>query len=168
MMTAMKMTRTHTFDAPIDQCWAMFTDPAAHVAKFEGMGHHDVRIIEKKKTKTSLRIVITREVEVDGIPGFAKKFLKPQNTVVSTDEWTDHGDGTYGGEYVMDTQGTPVEIAGETSLEPDGDRTLYTVTVDISVKVPLVGGRLADFSKKIASTQLDEEFRLGDVWLAAH
>ena len=162
------MTRTHTFDAPIEKCWAMFSDPAAHVAKFEGMGHHGVEIVEKKKTKSALRIVITREVEVEGIPGFAKKFLKPRNTVVSTDEWRNHGDGTCGGEYVMDTEGAPVEIAGETSLEPDGDRTLYTVTVDISVNVPLVGGRIAEFSKKIASRQLDDEFRLGDAWLAAH
>lgn len=167
-MSAMRMIRTHTFDAPPEQCWAMFSDPAAHVAKFRGMGHHDVEIVEKKKTKTSLRIVITREVEVEGIPGFAKKFLKPRNTVVSTDQWNDLGDGTYGGQYVMDTHGAPVEIAGQTRLEPDGDGTLYTVTVDISVNVPLVGGRIADFSKKIASKQLDEEFRLGDAWLASH
>lgn len=162
----MRLTRTHTFHAPIDRCWAMFSDPAAHVAKFEGMGHHGVTVVEKKKTKKQLRIVITREVELEGVPGFAKRFLKPRNTVVSTDEWNDLGDGTYGGRFVMDTKGAPVGIAGTTLLEADGDRTHYTVTVDISVNVPLVGGKLADFAKGIASKQLDDEFRLGDEWLA--
>ena len=97
----------------------MFHDPAAHVAKFEGMGHHGVTVVEQDATDTSLSITITREVDVDGIPGFAKKFLSPRNTVVSVDTWTDNGDGTYSGQYTLDTKGTPIEISGNTRLDPD-------------------------------------------------
>jgi hypothetical protein len=164
----MQIVKHHTFDAPIDKCWAMFSDPASHINKFEQMGHIGVEVVEKKKTKKQLRIVITREVEVDGVPGFAKKFIKPRNTLVSTDEWNDIGDGTYGGTFVLDTQGVPVKIKGDTKLEADGDQTQYTVTLDITVNVPLVGGKLADFSKGIAVKQLDEEFAIGDAWLAEH
>ncbi|MEZ5320956.1 MAG: DUF2505 domain-containing protein [Microthrixaceae bacterium] len=164
----MEITRTHTFDAPAEQCWAMFSDPASHTNKFERMGHIGVEVVEKKKTKKQLRIVITREVEVDGIPGFAKKFIKPRNTMVSTDEWNDLGDGTYGGTFVLDTKGVPVQISGRTRLEPKGQQTEYTIVLDIKVNVPLVGGKLADFSKGIALRQLDEEFAIGDEWLAAH
>ena len=164
----MQTVRHHTFNAPIDKCWEMFHDPASHVAKFEGMGHHDVEVLEKKLTKKSLHIEITREVDVDGIPGFAKKFVKPRNTVVSIDDWNDPGDGTYGGEFTLDTLGVPVQIAGTTLLTADGDITRYEVTVEINVKVPLVGGKLADFSKGIVEKQLDAEFALGDAWLEAH
>lgn len=164
----MKIVRHHTFNAPIEKCWEMFHDPASHVAKFEGMGHHGVEVLTQESTATSLHIEITREVDVEGIPGFAKKFIKPRNTVVSTDDWNDHGDGTYGGGFVLDTVGTPVQISGVTLLTPDGDITPYEVTVEVNVKVPLVGGKLADFSKGIVEKQLDAEFALGDAWLDAH
>ncbi len=164
----MEFTKTHTFDAPAADCWAMFSDPRSHVAKFEKMGHIGVEVLEEDRSDDRLRIVITREVEVEGIPGFAKKFIKPVNTMVSTDEWNDKGDGTYGGQFTLDSEGVPVKISGRTLLEPDGDETTYTVTLDIAVKVPLVGGKLADFAKGIASRQLDEEFSIGDAWLDEH
>lgn len=165
----MEVTRTHVFDATPQQCWAMFSDPASHVAKFEKMGHHGVTVVEKKKAKRQLRIVITREVDIEGIPGFAKKFVKPRNTVVSTDEWNDHGDGTYGGQFDLDTKGVPLQLRGETRIEAKGaSQSLYTVTLHISVNVPLIGGKLADFGKGIALAQLEREFEVGDEWLAAH
>ena len=164
----MQIVKTHTFDAPIAKCWAMFSNPDAHVSKFEGMGHHGVTIVEKKKTKKQLLLTVTREVDVVGIPGFAKKFIKDRNTVVSIDEWNDFGDGTYGGTFTLDTKGVPMSIAGETLLEADGDRSNYTVTIEIKVNVPLIGGKLTDFAKGIVHKQMDEEFALGDAWLAEH
>jgi hypothetical protein len=168
-MSAMQIVKKHTFDAPIADCWKMFSDPKAHVAKFEGMGHHGVTVVDKKKTKKNLNLTVTREVDVDGVPGFAKKFIKPRNTVVSIDDWNDFGDGTYGGTFTLDTQGVPVDIKGQTQLEANGaDRSDYTVTIDIKVNVPLIGGKLENFSKGIVNAQMDEEFRLGDAWLSEH
>ena len=165
----MQLVKTHTFDAPIAECWAMFSNPDAHVAKFEGMGHHGVTIVEKKKTKKQLLLTVTREVDIVGIPGFAKKFIKDRNTVVSIDEWNDFGDGTYGGTFTLDTKGVPIDIKGQTLLEADDDNaTSYTVTIEIKVNVPLIGGKLSDFAKGIVIKQMDEEFALGDTWLAAH
>ncbi len=64
----MEFGLTHTFDAPAEKCWAMFSDPKSHVAKFTEMGHIGVEIVEKKKTKKQLHIVITREVAIDASP----------------------------------------------------------------------------------------------------
>ncbi len=160
--------REHTFDAPIAKVWEMFRDPASHVAKFEAMGHTDIEILEEERSDSRLRIVIGRTVTVD-LPGFAKKVLKPTNTVVSTDEWSDRGDGTYGGHFSAETKGAPIKVHGTTLVEADGDdRTHYVVTTTIEVKVPLIGGKLADFSKGILDKQMDDEFRLGDEWLNSH
>jgi hypothetical protein len=103
------------------------------------------------------------------IPSFAKKFIKPRNTVVSIDDWNDFGDGTFGGTFTLDTHGVPVDIKGQTLLVANGDdKSDYTVTIDIKVSVPLIGGKLENFSKGIVNAQMDEEFRLGDAWLAEH
>lgn len=165
---AMEITRTHTFDHPIERCWQMFRDPDSHVAKFEAMGHRDLEVIEQERTDTSLRLVIERMVDVE-VPGFAKKVIKPTNLLRSTDVWTDRGDGTYGGTFELETKGVPIETRGRTRLTPDGaDRTSYEVTIDLKVKVPLIGGKIADFSKGIIDKQLEQEFQLGDAWLAEH
>lgn len=162
---AMEITKVHTFEHPVAACWAMFSDPDSHVAKFEAMGHRDLVVVEKERTETSLRMVIERTVDVD-VPGFAKKVIKPTNSLRSIDVWSDHGDGTYGGTFELETKGVPIETRGRTRLEADGpDRTRYEVTVELKVKVPLIGGRIADFSKGIIERQLDDEFRLGDEWL---
>lgn len=164
----MQITKVHTFDHPIEACWAMFSDPDSHVAKFEAMGHRDLEVVESERTDTSLRMVIERMVDVD-VPGFAKKVIKPTNRLRSTDIWNDHGDGTYGGTFDLETHGVPIQTRGRTLLEADGDdATRYEVTIDLKVKVPLIGGKLADFSKGIIEQQLAEEFRLGDEWLASH
>jgi len=160
--------REHTFDAPIAKVWAMFHDPASHAAKFEAMGHRDLTVIEEDLTDDALRIVISRSVDTD-LPGFAKKVLKPTNTVISTDHWRDFGDGTYGGTFSADTKGAPIKVSGTTRITAAGPtRTHYVVTTTIDVKVPLIGGKIADFSKGIINGQMDDEFRLGDAWLTSH
>ena len=162
----MKITREHHFEASPEECWEMFSDPSSHVAKFEGMGHRNLEVVEKKKTKKKLRMVISRDVDVE-VPGFAKKVVQPTNTVISTDEWNDNGDGTYGGGFELDTKGVPIETSGVTLLEPDGDGgSDYTIVIEIKVKVPLIGGRLEKFAKGIINAQMDKEFELGDAWLA--
>ena len=159
---------THTFDAPIDDVWAMFGDPDSHVAKFEGMGHHDVTIVDQERTADRLHLVITREVDIDAIPGFAKKFIKPRNTVVSDDVWERPSDDECGGRFSLDTKGVPMAIDGSTRATADGEVTQYEIDVDISVKVPIIGGKMEGFAKGIVEKQLTQEFALGDRWLTDH
>lgn len=164
----MELEKQHTFDAPIADVWAMFLDKESHLAKFASMGHRDIEVLSCEEDDSHLKIQIQRVVDID-VPGFAKKFLKPSNTVISTDTWADQGDGTYGGTFEIDIKGTPVEARGRTRLAPaDDSRTDYTISVDIKVKVPLVGGRIEGFAKGDIEKQIDQEFLAGDSWLTDH
>ena len=62
--------------------------------------------------------------------------------------------------------GFTVGIDADADGTPNGDKTDYEVTVEIEVKVPLVGGKLTGFGKGIVEKQLSEELTLGDSWLA--
>ena len=63
--------------------------------------------------------------------------------------------------------GAPVEMSGSMDLKPDGDSTVHTVTIDMKVKVPLVGGKIADWvGKNEVPKTLQAEFDAGDEWLA--
>ncbi len=164
----MEFSETHVFDAPIEKVWAMFTDQASHIAKFESMGHRNIDVRTCEVDDAGLRLVIAREVTVD-LPSFAKKVLKPTNTVVSTDIWKDNGDGTYGGTFTADAKGAPIDVHGTTRIEPTADgKTKYTVTTDVKVNVPLIGGKISNFAKGNIEQQMRDEFACGDRWLASH
>jgi len=141
---------THDFDHPIDEVWAMFSDPAAHVAKFEAMGHRDLEVIEEESSDDGLRMVIKRVTDLD-VPSIAKKVLPSSPTVTTDDVWKDHGDGTYGGHFAVQMDGVPQRTKGTTS---------------VSVKVPLIGDKIAKASKGELEKQLNAEFAAGDAWLA--
>ena len=161
------MTKTHTFAAPLDQVWAMFRDRDAHVAKFTSMGHRDIEVLAFDADEDHVRIEVRRVVDID-VPGFARKVIKPANTVTSVDEWQRNDDGTCSGRYTADT-GNPVEIAGTTLIRANDDNTThYEVTVSISVNVPLIGGKIANFAKGDVEKQMRDEFACGDTWLAEH
>lgn len=161
----MDFTGEHEFDAPIDRVWAMFQDPRSHTAKFASMGHRDIEIVESTQTEDAFHLVVRRVVDVD-LPGFAKRVMKPTNTVTTTDDWQRHDDGTCTGAQQVSTQGAPVKIEATTRLDPRDGITLYTVSVHLEVKVPLIGGKLSDWAKGMVGTQLDQEFAAGDRWLA--
>jgi hypothetical protein len=163
-----KKRKTHTFDAPIGDVWAMMIDPAAHIAKAERAGHENVTIVEEQLDETGLLIRMGRDVTIE-LPGFAKNLMHPRNHVVSTDEWRDRGDGTYGGSFSTQFRsGAPLDLHGTTHMEPAGDdRTSYTVEIELKVKVPMLGKKLERWAGDDVEAQIDNEFAAGDEWLAA-
>ena len=163
----MDVRGTHVFDAPIDRVWAMFHDPDSHVAKFEQMGHRNIEVVDHHGDDDRLVLTIRREVTVE-VPGFARKVLRPTNTVTSVDDWRRHDDGTCSGVYTVDAPGVPIDVRGSTRLTPDGDRTTYEVEVTVSVNIPLIGGKISSWARGDVEQQLLDEFAAGDRWLAEH
>lgn len=161
----MEFTASHTFDAPTEAVWAMFSNPDSHVAKFEGMGHRDIEVIDHEGDDDGFRLVVSRVVDTE-LPGFAKKVLKPTNTVSTTDQWKAKGDGSYAGEFTAEAKGTPVQVSGTTRIAPDGDKTAYTLTTRVDVKVPIIGGKLSKWAAGMTREQIQMEFDAGDRWLA--
>ena len=54
-------------------------------------------------------------------------------------------------------------------LAPGDGTCTHDVTITMNVKVPIVGGKIADWAgKNDVKRTLDAEFGFGDEWLAAH
>ena len=163
----MELTRSHTYGATVEEVIDMLADADAVTQRYSGMGHRDIDVRECERTDDSARIVTSRVVAVD-LPGFARKVLAPTNTMVQTDEWRRDGD-SWAGTFQVRVEGAPVEMSGKLSLTPDGDSSVYEVTTTMKVKVPLVGGKIADWAgKNDVPRTLQAEFDANDEWLAAH
>ncbi len=164
----MELTRTHRYDVTPDDVIDMFADPAAVRARYEGMGHREVEILDCDRSDAALEVRSRRVVDID-LPSFARKALSPSNTMVQTDHWARGDDGGWDGTFDVDVEGAPIEMSGTMQLAPDGDGAAYSVTIRMAVKVPLVGGKIADVvGKKEAASTLEAEFAAGEAWLAEH
>lgn len=163
----MRFSDTHFFDAPIEQVWEMVTNPAAHVAKFESMGHRDVAIVEHTASESDMTLVLSRVVTTE-LPGFMRKVMKPTNTVISTDYWQRRDDGTCGGHFSVETHGAPIKATGTTELRATSDGTSYEVTVELEVKVPIIGGKISNWARGDVERQIRMEFDAAEAWLASH
>src|SRR4051812_26621085 len=161
----MDITGTHHFDRPIEEVFAAYLDPDSHVARFESMGHKDIRVRSVERGDDSLAITISRDVDID-VPGVAKKFLKPTNHVTSIDRWA-RVDGVPTSRSKVELKGVPVDSSAVATLTADDDGTgcTYEVTVSVKVKVPLVGDKIANALKGQLSEQIDAEFAAADAWL---
>ncbi|MGZ4784801.1 MAG: DUF2505 domain-containing protein, partial [Acidimicrobiales bacterium] len=158
----------HTYAASIDAVLAMLADAEATAAKYESMGHRDVEIIDCSHIDGTLHVESSRVVDVD-LPGFAKKVLKPTNTMHQNDEWHEVGDGSWEGVFGVEVVGAPIQLSGVMRLVPGDDTCTHDVTITMNVKVPLVGGKIADWAgKNDVKRTLDAEFAFGDRWLAEH
>jgi len=154
----MRIEGSHDYSVPVDAVIAMLRDESATVEKYESMGHREVKILELTGDDDALRIVSSRVVDVD-LPGFAKKALKPTNTMKQTDEWRRQPDGSWSGTFAVDVQGAPVHIDGTMALTPDAGGSRHEVMLDFQVKIPIVGGKIADWAGKNEGRKtLDAEF----------
>lgn len=162
----MRLSGSHAYSVPVEIVIAMLRDQAATIAKYESMGHRDVKILEFASDDTALRIVSSRVVEVE-LPAFAKKALKPTNTMVQTDEWRRRDDGSWAGTFDVEVHGSPAHISGTMTLGPDGTGSRHDVTLDVDVKIPLIGGKIADWvGKNDVRRTLDAEYAFNDSRLA--
>jgi hypothetical protein len=157
-----------TYDATVDAVITMLRDPEVTRELYESLGHRDVEVLECGEDDGVLRIRSSQVVDVD-LPGFAKRVLKPTNTMVQTDEWRKGTKGAWDGTFDVEVKGAPIHISGTMRLAPAGKKCKHEIDIDVNVKVPLVGGRIAEWAGKGEVQQtLDGQLAFYKGWLAEH
>lgn len=143
----MELSATHTYEHPIAEVFAMLTDFEAIRAKYEALGQTDVALVRRDERDDGSVTVVTRRVVPLDVPGFAKKVLSPRQSVTQTDEWSPpDAQGGRDGTFTVEAKGSPVKIRGTLHLAPTGASGCTNTThVTIECKVPLIGGKIAEF-----------------------
>lgn len=164
----MKVASRHTYPAPPDKVFAMMTTPDTLVAKYTALGHDKIEIVEHTATKGAVQVRSRREVPME-VPGFAKKFLSPKNTVEQHDRWTaPSADGIRTGTWEVVARGVPVKVGGTLRMAPAAKgATLVEIVGEVSCSVPLLGGKLASFVGGDVQRTLDAEEQFQEAHLAA-
>lgn len=154
----MELSETTTYDATVAEVFAVESDEAEYLTRFAEGGDRDVEMLECGPDGDGWIVRSRRVITVD-LPGFAQKALKPSNTVEHTVRFEPEVDGRRAGTFTLDIIGAPVRTDGTIVFEDLGDgRTSHTVTCDVKVKVPLIGGKIANWAKDDIVGQLHREF----------
>lgn len=110
----------------------------------------------------TMTVVVDQHRPADGIPSFAKKFVGDSIHIRQREEWHSATDATLD----VSVPGKPGHLKGTITLRPDGEGTVETVSGDIRVHVPLVGGKLEGLIAQLLDNALRAEQKVGTAWLA--
>ncbi len=160
MMAAMKFRSELAYEAGPDEVFAMLADPAFRekVARAQGVVSVDVTITP---TASGFTMVSDQVQDTAGLPAIARKITGDTTRAVVREEWSDATSGT----IEITAPGKPTTASGTASLVPGSGGTTYVQELEVTVKVPLVGGKL----EKVMADNIDEglsaEHAVGTAWL---
>ena len=150
-----------SYDASPEAVAVMLADPAFREQVCEALHvlRHDVSV---QGAGAGMTVVVDQTQPAQGVPSFAKKFVGDEIRIVQRETWRD----TTNADLDIEIPGKPGTMTGGITLVGDAARTVETVTGDIRVKLPLVGGRIEGMVADIFRAALRAEEKVGRAWLA--
>jgi hypothetical protein len=152
-----KLTKQLTYDATAEAVAAMLDDPAFREEVLERQ-----KVVRGTVTIDGDVATIEQVRSGDDLPSFARSFVGDEILIVQTENWT----SPTSADVRLAIPGKPGEAVGTLELVESGGTTTETVDLDISVKIPLVGGKIEKLIAGIISSALDVEQRVGREWLS--
>lgn len=131
----------HTYPIAPRELFGVLVDPAflkARAARFGGAGEptveHDAGVVV---------VTTPRQLPLERVPGSARR-LVGDGRVEQVDRWEQIDDDQVSGEWSTMVGRAPITMRGTHEIVPaDGAGSAYTVTINVDVHVPVIGGRLS-------------------------
>ena len=152
-----RLTKRLTYDATAEAVAAMLDDPEFREEVLERQ-----KVIRGTVTIDGDAVTIEQVRSGDDIPSFAKKFVGDEILIVQTENWT----SPTSADVRLTIPGKPGEAVGTLELVESGGTTTESVDLDLTVKIPLVGGKIEQLIAGIFSAALDVEQKVGREWLS--
>lgn len=158
---ATRLLHTMVYDAPADAVAAMLSDAAfrEEVCTNQRATAFDVRVDGDVDAK-EVRIEMTQPT--DRVPSFAKKIVGDSTTIVQTESWS----SPTSGDILVTIPGKPGEMRGTATLVEVDGVTTETVDLQVSVKIPLIAGKVEQLLAKLLGSAMRAEERTGKAWLS--
>ena len=154
----MHLISTQEFPADPHRVHAMLTDETflAHAAA--ELGSSEARV-----AASSARTAVEA---ADETPAEIKAFVGPTLRIVQEQTWAEAGpDGRRTGTVTITVPGAPVTLVGNAVLAPTAQGSVITYEGDLTVKVPLLGGRIEAQAAPTILEAFDAQGRVGRAWL---
>jgi hypothetical protein len=145
----------------VEEVRAMLADPEFRQAVCAYQKVEDSGVTIEEYDDGSMTVDLDRTYGTALVPSFARKFVGATIDLVQREEWTSPTAAT----FEVSIPGKPGEMNGTASLVQSGPDAVETVTMDVRVGVPLVGGRLEDLIADLLKDAFRAENKVGLKWL---
>lgn len=152
-----------------DQVYAVMVDPEYLRTRLATIGGKDAELLEHTADADGARFRVRQGLDSKDLPSAVRNFLSGDIVIERTETWTRKEAGRYDGEAQVAIKGTPASAVGGMRLRDlDASQSELVVRTDVTVKVPIIGGKIesvvADQVKELL--RIETEFTLE--WLATH
>ncbi|MEU7812661.1 DUF2505 domain-containing protein [Pseudonocardia sp. NPDC049154] len=129
---------------PVDTVYATMVDREVLGDRLATMGGPGAAILEYTGDENGAKYRIRHGIDEKDLPGVVKSFVGSRGITIERDEsWTRSGDG-YDGTVGVELPGMPANAQGTMRLTPRGEGSELVVKIDVTVKVPIIGGKIEE------------------------
>ena len=156
-----RVVKDLTYDAPLEDVAAMLTDATFRERVLERM--KVLRGTATVEPGAAGTVVTLDQVQSSSsLPSFATKLVGDEIRIRQVEAWRtpDRAD------VDVTIPGRPGEMHGTATLTESGGRTTERVDLEITVRLPLVGGKIEGLVADMLLKALDKEHETGVEWLA--
>lgn len=158
----MRISEDLRYDADPATVRAMLLDPAFRedVTKAQKVVRSAIEVTSEADTTV---VTVEQTQSTSGVPSFVRKLTGDEITITQVERWTSDTHA----EVTSTIPGAPGQVFGTNDLVADGDGTVVRVVREVTVRIPLVGSKLASFVAQMHTKALAKEHAAGQAWLEA-
>jgi hypothetical protein len=160
---------SHTYSYPVTTVAAVMVDPEYLRARLAEVGGEDSELVSCERDSSDTTTIVQRQgIPSAKVPSFVRALVPGKIAIERNETWRPHGEGAAG---MVDAtvSGTPGVIEVSLDLAPSGpNNCVLTVTLRVTVPLPIVGQRVEKFVVEQLAGLLDKEHEFTVEWLAAH
>ena len=159
----MEFTQSVSYPGTVEEVVAMYLTPDYQQRRF---GSFVVEGSESVAVEGE-RITFSGTARPELLPAAASRFVKGALHISFTEEWTRDEAGARSRTRVT-VDGAPVSVEATSTLTPSDAGCTRDVTGNVSVRVPLLGGRIEKEAVAHLGRVVEREQALAANWLAEH
>ena len=159
----LEFSQSVTYPGTVDEVVAMFLSPGYQERRFGSF------VVEGSSSAVveGDRITFSGTVRPELIPSAASRFIKGDMRVSFVEEWS-RDEAVARSRSTVTVEGAPVSFRAVSVLSPSGQGAERHVTGDVSVRIPLLGGRIEKEAVARAGRVIERERELATSWLEEH
>jgi hypothetical protein len=157
-----------TLRFPAEKVFATMTDRAYLEARLRELGGPGSALLEHEAGPDSGRYRLRQGVSESDLPAVVGKVVGGNLTIERTETLRRGGDGRYSGDVDVTIPGAPATAAGTMALADEADGSLFEVHADVTVNVPLFGGKIEEIVAEQVRRLLEAETAFTARWLGSH
>ena len=159
----MQFTQSVSYPGTVDEVVAMYLTPAYLERRFGQF------VVEGSQTVSveGERVSFAGTVRPELIPAAAARFVKSDLRITFTEEWA-RGEAGATSRTSVTVDGAPVSVEATSTLAPADAGSVRVVTGNVSVRVPLLGGRIEKEAVSHLGRVVEREQALAAQWLGEH